>query len=102
MPLLFLLQEADLLAQSEYHQQEKLDKLAAGRRCYEEIVTAGDAVTVKDLAIGGRELMELGVRKGPEIGEILKKLLDLVMEDPTQNTKEVLQEQVCVFLRNGD
>lgn len=90
MPLLFLLQEADLLAQGDYRREEKLAKLAAGKRCYEEISEAGEAVAIKDLAIGGREIIRLGVKPGPEIGEILQELLTRVLENPEKNTPEEL------------
>jgi tRNA nucleotidyltransferase (CCA-adding enzyme) len=99
MPYLFLLQEADLLAQSSYKQEEKLQKLAAARRCYREICEAEDAVTVKELAVDGRDLIALGMKPGPAIGEILKKLLEAVMEDPSKNKKERLlalaREEKC-------
>lgn len=92
MPLLFLLQQADLQAQSTYKQEEKLAKLAAGKRCYEEIVAAGDAVTIKDLAIHGSDLIALGMQPGPQLGEILKRLLEEVLEHPQNNTKQRLEE----------
>lgn len=90
MPLLFVLQRADLLSQSTYRQEEKIKKLEAGIRCYQEIMEAKDAVTLKDLAIGGKELMELGIKPGPQIGEILKQLLDVVLDDPEKNKAEIL------------
>jgi tRNA nucleotidyltransferase (CCA-adding enzyme) len=90
VPLLFLLQEADLLAQSDFQKEEKLKKLAAARRCYLEIREANDAVTVKDLAVNGRDLMALGVKPGPMIGETLQKLLEEVMAEPEKNEKEQL------------
>lgn len=92
MPLLFLLQRADLLAQSDYKREEKLAKLSAGERCYEEIMAAGEAVTIKDLAVGGQQIMELGVKPGPEIGRVLQELLKVVLESPEKNTKEDLLE----------
>ncbi|WP_252187516.1 CCA tRNA nucleotidyltransferase [Anaeromonas gelatinilytica] len=42
---------------------------------------------VKDLAIGGKDLMDIGISQGPRIGEILNYLLDKVMEDENLNTK---------------
>lgn len=99
MPLLFLLQKADLLAQSDYKREEKLAKLEAGMRCYEEIVKAGEAVTVKDLAISGKEIIALGVRPGPEIGKILQTLLDVVLENPGKNTSEELTRIVKTLVK---
>ena len=60
-----------------------LDELKAR---IEAIVAEGDALTVKDLAIGGNELMALGIPKGPLIGAVLEYLLETVLDDPSQNT----------------
>ncbi len=51
------------------------------------------ALKITDLDITGHDLMELGIRQGPEIGRILKGLLDKVIEDPLLNTKEKLVEE---------
>ena len=92
MPLLFDLQQADIRAQSTYKQEEKLAKLAAGKHCYEEIVAAGEAVTIKDLAIGGSDLIAWGMEPGPHLGEVLKKLLEVVLERPQDNTEQELKK----------
>lgn len=44
----------------------------------------------KDLAINGSDILALGVKEGPAVGTILKKLVDLVLDDPELNTKEQL------------
>jgi tRNA nucleotidyltransferase (CCA-adding enzyme) len=49
-------------------------------------------VTKKDLAIGGKELIALGMKPGPKIGEVMDALLDAVLEDPSINTQEKLTE----------
>ncbi len=49
-----------------------------------------DPITLGDLAIDGDDLREVGIRNGPEIGATLERLLDLVLEDPTRNTREAL------------
>ena len=90
MPLLFMLQRADLLSQSEFCREEKLARLEAGIRCFREIREAGDALSIKELAIGGREIMALGVKPGPEIGRILRELMETVLEEPAKNTTEEL------------
>lgn len=90
MPLLFTLQQADLLSQSEYKQKEKLMRLEAAKRCYREICEAGEAVCVKDLTIGGRELIQMGMTPGPAIGEMLQQLLEHVLAHPEDNEKEKL------------
>ncbi|MDQ3522067.1 MAG: HD domain-containing protein [Gemmatimonadota bacterium] len=45
---------------------------------------------IGDLALGGRELIELGVRPGPRLGEVLRGLLDQVLENPALNTPDQL------------
>ncbi len=93
MPLLFVLQEADILAQSEYMREQKLKVLEAGKKCYDEIIADGDAIKISDLAITGSDLIkEKGFEPGPAIGEELKRLLDLVIEEPSLNTKESLMK----------
>lgn len=53
------------------------------------ILKSGECFSVKHLAIGGDELLELGYR-GRELGELLNFLLDYVMEFPENNRKELL------------
>ncbi len=45
---------------------------------------------VKDLAIGGRDLMALGIPEGRQIGAMLKELLEVVLDEPEKNDKETL------------
>ncbi len=48
---------------------------------------------IKDLAVGGADLMrELGLESGPEVGRILRALLDKVLEEPERNDRETLLE----------
>lgn len=48
------------------------------------------AVSLRDLAVTGRDLMEAGIPEGRMIGQILRELLQAVIDDPSQNTKEAL------------
>ena len=53
------------------------------------VVIEDQALKVTDLNINGYDLMELGYQ-GKEIGDCLNYLLDIVLEDSTQNKKELL------------
>jgi tRNA nucleotidyltransferase (CCA-adding enzyme) len=55
-----------------------------------EVIDEKPAFSVKDLAVNGNDLRSIGVPVGPEIGEILRLLLDMVVEHPELNTKEEL------------
>jgi putative nucleotidyltransferase with HDIG domain len=68
---------------------ESLDPL---RRRIERILSDREAFKLKDLAIGGNELSSLGIPKGPAMGKILAELLETVLDDPGQNTREKLLE----------
>lgn len=90
-PLLLDVKEADMQAQSTYLKKEKEEKLKAVRQVYKQIVADNQCVSLKTLAITGKDLIEeAGMQPGPKIGEMLKKLLDVVIEDPAQNNRENL------------
>jgi tRNA nucleotidyltransferase/poly(A) polymerase len=50
------------------------------------------ALSLKDLAIGGRELIAAGIPSGKRLGAILSHLLEAVIDDPALNTQEKLLE----------
>lgn len=54
---------------------------------------------VTDLAIDGTDLMtEFQLQPGPQIGQILKSLFEIVVDQPELNTKEALLEQAKKLL----
>lgn len=55
-----------------------------------KILKKGEPFNVSQLKIDGNDLIELGIKPGKEIGEILNKLLDMVMENPELNNRESL------------
>ena len=48
------------------------------------------ALSLKSLAVNGRDLMENGIPAGKELGRILNELLNCVVEDPEMNSRETL------------
>ncbi len=86
--------QADILAQSEYHREEKQRALDETAALYEEIVQKKQCVSVKDLAVTGTDLIDAGMQPGQELGEKLNELLDMVIEDPSLNTKDALLKYV--------
>jgi poly(A) polymerase/tRNA nucleotidyltransferase (CCA-adding enzyme) len=56
-----------------------------------EIRAREEALSVRDLAIDGRDLIaQLALAEGPAIGRILDALLEVVLEDPACNEREEL------------
>ena len=88
--LLFRVRTADTLAQSSYKRSEKLKYEKEVMLSYLDIISAGECVSIKDLAVNGKDLMEKGIKPGPELGDRLRELLELVLEDPECNTREYL------------
>lgn len=58
-------------------------------RLIEEIVSEGDCLTLKDLAVNGNDLLNLGF-SGKKIGEILNLLLENVLDGTLPNEKNIL------------
>jgi len=94
MPLLFLVQISDILAQNPQTWEKKLERIYTAVALWEQVLASGAALAIKDLEISGRDLLELGVKQGPEMGRILKEALEYVIEKPECNQKEELLEFV--------
>ena len=91
-PYLLQVMEADVRAQSSYMQEMKLQILAETNQVYQEILNAGDCLSLKDLKINGNQLKALGIREGRTIGSILNTLLSMVLEHPELNEPGYLKE----------
>ena len=66
-------------------------------RLFEEIREAGDCVSLKQLAVNGGDLLQQGLEKGKQIGDGLMYLLNLVLEEPKLNKKDILLEKINQF-----
>jgi tRNA nucleotidyltransferase (CCA-adding enzyme) len=58
-----------------------------------------DPVELGDLAVDGDDLRSVGVAEGPEMGWVLHRLLDVVLEDPRRNTVEELLRLAAELLK---
>ena len=93
---LLIIKRADIMAQSEYRHREKLELVDAWDREYRGIVARGQCISLKNLAVSGKDLIAAGVKPGPELGAILQQMLDHVLEVPEDNTREKL---LTIFLK---
>lgn len=92
LPLLEV-KTSDVEAQSDYQRDEKLGKIEYWRNAFEEIRCAGDCLSLKDLAVSGKDLIAAGAAPGREIGRILHEMLEEVLREPAHNTREYLLEK---------
>ncbi len=93
-PYYLAVRMADAKAQSSYRRREKVENIIEMRRLYQKALLNGECVTLRQLAVSGRDLMELGMRPGREIGSMLSELLEYVIDDPERNKKEILCDYV--------
>ena len=93
-PLLFKVKKADILSQSTFHREEKLQNLENWQRLYQEIMEKKQCISLKTLAVTGSDLIAIGMKPGRQLGEVLQWLLEQVLENPEYNRKEWLLSQV--------
>ncbi len=87
---LLRLGEADALGKGRKVEQE-LAALKELRGRIDEQVEQGGALTTQDLAIDGNDVMQhLEGGAGPVVGQVLRELLEQVIEDPSLNTRDKL------------
>jgi tRNA nucleotidyltransferase (CCA-adding enzyme) len=95
---LYVLSEADVTAKGKDPKAD-LDNIAQLKAHVAKVLAAGAAFSIKDLAInGGTLIQELGVKPGPDIGRVLKALLEEVLEDPEKNQPATLLERAKELL----
>ncbi len=95
---LYALNEADIRGKDR-DGPPALEPLVELRGRVAQILEKGDAIGTRDLAIGGRELMQqLGMKPGPQMGVLLDRLLDEVIEDPTLNEAASLLARAAALL----
>ena len=58
--------------------------------CYQDIINKKQCISMKMLKLNGRDLIELGVPRGGEIGEELNRLFYQVLDDPELNERDKL------------
>jgi putative nucleotidyltransferase with HDIG domain len=58
----------------------------------EDILSQSRALSLKDLAVNGKDLIARGIQPGRRLGIILNELLEAVLDDPALNTREKLLE----------
>ena len=89
---LLKVQYADILAQSKYKREIKLNNLKLAQKAFNEIIEQKECFTLKDLQITGSDLIHLGITDGKTIGKILNTLLDNVINETVENNPIVLKK----------
>ncbi|WP_195972114.1 CCA tRNA nucleotidyltransferase [Clostridium thermobutyricum] len=89
---LYSLQEADILSLKD--PSVATHKIVKMREVTNNILISKEPLSLKDLAITGNDLInELGLNKGKIIGDVLKKLFNIILDYPDLNNKADLLKE---------
>ena len=88
---LLVLRRADIMGQTKYYREERIQKLDAVKVCLEEVLKEKPAFSIKDLEIDGKDVMKyMLMDECPEVGYWLKHILKQVIDGHLQNNREDL------------
>ncbi|MBP3218223.1 MAG: HD domain-containing protein [Lachnospiraceae bacterium] len=96
-PLLLEVKAADLCAQSTCQAEQKQEALREWEALYQKVRESLCALSLKDLAVSGKDLIAEGISPGRQIGSILNTMLEDVLDHPEHNTREYL---LTAYVRN--
>lgn len=80
---------ADVLAQSPEYRY-RLDQIADAEETAKNLAAQKPCLSLSELQINGRTLMDIGIPQGRKLGAVLAQLLDEVIDGVTKNTQEAL------------
>lgn len=96
MQALFEVKRADVLAKSSFKREDKLSYIDCFEQLYEDILQKKECLSLKELAVSGKDLIELGMKPGVEIGKTLQELLDHVLVYPMDNERSILLQRTKI------
>ena len=83
-------QRADCMAKAPQQHPQKLEQLAAAQALLEKLLAEHACFSLRDLAVNGNDLLELGIPQGKRLGESLHALLEQVIDGQLPNEREAL------------
>lgn len=78
----------DIIAHNPYYAKERLWETFHAEEMLNEVLAEEKCFSIKDLAINGKDIMDLGIKEGPNVGKWLNYALDKVINDRLENDKE--------------
>ncbi|MGE0159376.1 MAG: CCA tRNA nucleotidyltransferase [Gemmatimonadales bacterium] len=84
---------ARALAERRLGHVDRVDSVVASWREAKKARAGSPPLSVGDLALDGRGLIALGLSPGPHFGRIFEELLDWVLEDPSRNERQRLEQR---------
>jgi len=98
---LLRVKKADNEAQNPEICRDKLNNLKTISNIFQSIKEKHECLSIKDLEINGHDLIALGYRQGKEIGTVLNRLLQTVLDNPDMNNRDKLIQKAGELLKKG-
>ena len=95
------LQEADMGSKGT-GKPEEMEQFPRLRQLTEEVLSEAACFSIKDLAVTGRDLQQLGMAPGPEMGRCLSWLLEQVQDEVLPNEQDILLRTVQKLLEEKE
>ena len=96
--LLIFVRASDIYAQSPVNQSERLAKVRLFSEMLQYVYDSNECFSLRNLAVNGKDLIQIGFKPGPDLGKMLSILLENVMDGKLKNEKEVLLEFALPYL----
>ena len=93
---------ADIGAQSEFNQKSRVDLCHAIAGVAKDVLAQQQCFQIKDLVINGNDILALGIKPGPKVGEILNHLLNKVIDEEIENNYHDLMSKVEEYLKGEE
>lgn len=94
------LRKADITAQNPAYAPERLFKVTRIETALAEVLSSQSCFSVKNLALNGNDIMQiLNIKAGKEIGILLNQMLNLIIDEELENTKEALTNYLILHAK---
>jgi tRNA nucleotidyltransferase (CCA-adding enzyme) len=95
------LMRADSLSKAQFTRLEGVIATNAVEQLFDRMKEEREAFGIADIPVNGRDIMELGIAQGPQVGRILDQLLDEVLEGTLRCTRAVLLARAREIAEGG-
>lgn len=104
--MLIALERGDVSAQTvslpdtgEEIRYARIDNINEFENCVQSVIDKSGCFSLDSLAINGKDLIKAGIEEGPEVGRILKEILEKVIDGKLENERGVLLREVKRILK---
>lgn len=97
---LISVKKADLYAKNNEYIESGMNNIKQAEKWCKEIIEGNECYSIKQMKITGNDIASFGV-KGKEIGIVLQLLLDKIIEEPSINNHEKLEDILGTYMNNG-